>query len=134
MISLFSDLEPGEERDKLLIIAGKIQAFGYLFGSFSISNKPTSLDYDPAKPQGIMAVIYSENDPEPDTGYYFTIYADNLVEVMHLSSYPVWKDGKIDKSQPRELEREDYVTSLSSLLLWLRAQPPTLDTFLHPCE
>ena len=120
----------GPDRDKLLYIAGQLSAFDDLLGACSVDNQKQARDYDPTKPQAIGVVIYSETDPEPDTGHYFTCYADGTVRVMQLMSYPVFKDGEIDKSQPRELCREDSTTTLSQLLLWLRSQPPSINTIL----
>ena len=127
----FADrLTAGSVRDRLLYIAGQLSAFDDLFGSWSVDNQPGTLHYDSTMPQGVCVVIYSETDPEPDTGHYFTCYADGTVRVMQLMSYPAFKDGEIDKSQPRELCREDSTTTLSQLMLWLRSQPPSINTIL----
>jgi hypothetical protein len=123
-------LIPGKDRDKLLFIAGQLSVFDDIIGSCGVDNQLQGRDYDPNRPQAIGVVIYSETDPEPDTGHYFTCHADGTVEVMHIVSFPCFKDGKIDKSQPRELSREDSTTTLNQLLLWLRSQPPSINTIL----
>jgi hypothetical protein len=123
-------LIPGNDRDKLLFVAGQLSAFDDLFGSCSVENQKQARDYDPSKPQAVCVTIYSDTDPEPDTGYYFTVYSDGTVQVMQLMSFPTFKDGKVDNSQPRELIREDSTTTLDKLLLWLRSQPPSISTIL----
>jgi len=123
-------LIPGKDRDKLLFIAGQIAVFDDLIGSFGVDNQKQAKNYDPNKPQGICVTIYSLTDPEPDTGHYFTVFGDGTVEVMELMSFPCFKDGKIDASQQREICREDSSTTLDKLLLWLRSQPPSINTIL----
>ena len=123
-------LIPGNDRDKLLFIAGQLAVFEDLFGSCAVDNQKQAKDYDPNKPQSICVTIYSETDPEPNTGHYFTVYADGTVKVMQLMSFPCFRDGEIDASQPREICREDSSTTLERLLLWLRSQPPSINTIL----
>jgi hypothetical protein len=123
-------LIPGKDRDKLLFIAGQLSVFDDLFGSCGVDNQQQARDYAPNKPQGICVTIYSDTDPMPDTGHYFTVYADNSVDVMILASYPQWENGGIDPTKPRTIEREDYTTTLDRLLLWLRSQPPSVNTIL----
>jgi hypothetical protein len=123
-------LIPGKDRDRLLFIAGQIAVFDDLIGSFGVDNQKQAKDYDPNKPQGICVTIYAETDPEPDTGHYFTVFSNGTVEVMELMSFPCFKDGEIDASQPREICREDSATTLEKLLLWLRSQPPSISTIL----
>jgi len=127
---LAEHLTPGEDRDKLLFIAGQLAVFDDLIGSWAVDNQKQAKDYDPNKPQAICVTIYSETDPEPNTGHYFTVSPDGTVEVMQLMSFPVFKDGEIDASQPREICREDSTTTLKQLLLWLRSQPPSINTIL----
>jgi hypothetical protein len=89
-------LVPGNDRDKLLFIAGQLAVFDDLIGSWAVDNQKQAKDYDSNKPQGICVTLYSETDPAPDTGHYFTVFSDETVEVMQLVSFPVFKGGEVD--------------------------------------
>lgn len=125
-IKYFSEmLRADEHRDALLTYAGMILAFDDIFGSYGVGNQMQAKDYKPDEPQYISAVIYSETDPLPDTGYFIDVYPTGDVIVNHIFSV---EDPDYDGE--RCTVSEQYESTITDIIKWLRSQPPKLHSFL----
>lgn len=121
----FSDqLTPSEDRDRLMLYAGMFLAFQDIFGSYGVGNQSQAKDYNPAEPQYLSFVIYSETDPMPDTGFFIDVFPDGSAVVSCITSYP--DPGRNE----RIVDCEKYESNVTDLIKWLRTQPPKLHSFL----